>query len=168
VDSVPNCIQKDITDDISHYWLGAYAQSADPPEVFANIARCGVNVFMTCNDSPEAARAQLDLAVEHGLQALVVDPRFTPTDDPDCVATALAAAKEYADHPATFGFNVCDEPVRGDFERVGRVVVEMQAGWKAVEVYKLDGTTETRVASPFHVGLEPGDGRLFRFERTGE
>ena len=96
------------------------------PEVFANIARCGVNVFMTCDDSPEAVRAQLDLAVEHGLQALVGDSRFTPNDDPDCVANALAAAKEYADHPATYGFSVCDEPVRSDFERVGLVITALR------------------------------------------
>jgi hypothetical protein len=52
--------------------------------------------------------------------------------------------------------------------RRGRVVVEMQAGWQALEVYKLDGITETPVDASFHVGLEPGDGRLFRFERSVE
>jgi hypothetical protein len=62
------------------------------------------------------------VAIDHGLQALVGDPRFTPTDEPECEAQALAAAKEYADHPGTFGFSVCDEPVRSDFERVGRVI----------------------------------------------
>ncbi len=91
-------------------------------DVFSNIARCGINVFMTCADSPEAVLAQLDLAQEHGLQALVVDKRFTPSDDEDCVKNALDAAKEYAQHPATYGFTICDEPTRNDFERVGRVI----------------------------------------------
>ena len=52
--------------------------------------------------------------------------------------------------------------------RRGRVVVEMQNGWQAVEVYKLDGATETPLDPTFHVGLEPGDGRLFRFARHEE
>ncbi len=52
------------------------------PEVFATIAPSGVNVFMTCDDSPADVRAQLDLAATHGLQALVLDPRFTPNDEP--------------------------------------------------------------------------------------
>lgn len=96
------------------------------PDVFENIARCGINVFMTCYESTEAVKAQLDLAAEHGLQALVTDPRFTPTEDPDCEQKALEAAKEYVDHPATFGFNVCDEPARGAFEGVSRVITALR------------------------------------------
>lgn len=52
--------------------------------------------------------------------------------------------------------------------RQGRVKVELQAGWTAVEIDERDGVTETPLESSFHVGLEPGDGRLFRFERTAE
>ncbi len=92
------------------------------PEVYANIARGGVNVFMTCSDSVEDIKAQLDLAAEHGIQALIVDPRFRATDKPGWQEEALAAVKEYADHPGTFGFFVRDEPTRGEFEREGRML----------------------------------------------
>ena len=92
------------------------------PEVFANIASSGVNVFMTCSDSPEDITAQLDLAAEHGIQALVVDPRFKATDKPGWQDEALAAVREYADHPGTYGFFVRDEPGRGEFEREGRML----------------------------------------------
>jgi len=91
-------------------------------EVFANIERSGVNVFMTCSDSPQAIHAQLDMAAEHGIQALVVDPRFSPTDEPGWEDRARAAVEEYAEHPAVFGFFVMDEPVRGNFECVARMV----------------------------------------------
>jgi hypothetical protein len=46
----------------------------------------------------------------------------------------------------------------------GRVVITMQNGWKAFEVNKRKPSRETEVSQAFHVGLEPGDGRLFRFE----
>lgn len=46
--------------------------------------------------------------------------------------------------------------------RRGRVVVELQNGWSAVEISKHDGSSERPVASPFTVDLEPGDGRLYR------
>lgn len=92
------------------------------PEVYANIAGSGINVFMTCSDSQEDIRAQLDLAAEHGLQALIRDPRFKATDQPGWQDEALAAVREYGNHPATYGFYVRDEPVRGEFEREGRMV----------------------------------------------
>jgi hypothetical protein len=97
------------------------------PEVFANIARCGVNVFMTCADSPKDVLAQLDLAAEYGLQALVVDPRFSATDKPGWEDRARAAMDEYGDHPATFGFSLRDEPVRSEFEREARMMALVQA-----------------------------------------
>jgi hypothetical protein len=92
------------------------------PEVYANIAESGINVFMTCSDSQEDIRAQLDLAAKHGLQALIRDPRFKATDNPGWQDKALAAVREYGDHPATYGFYVRDEPVRDEFEREGRMV----------------------------------------------
>ena len=92
------------------------------PEVYADIAGSGINVFMTCSGSPEEIRAQLDLAADHGLQALIRDPRFKATDEPGWQDVALAAVRDYGDHPATYGFYVRDEPVRGEFEREGRMV----------------------------------------------
>lgn len=91
-------------------------------DVFANIRRSGVNVFMSCSDSPAAIREQLDLAAEHGLQALVVDPRFAPSDKAGWEEQARAAVREYEGHPACFGFYVRDEPGREHFESVGRMV----------------------------------------------
>jgi hypothetical protein len=46
----------------------------------------------------------------------------------------------------------------------GRVVIKLQNGWKAHEINKRDSRRETPVQESFHVGLEPGDGRLFRLE----
>ncbi len=92
------------------------------PEVYANIAGSGINVFMTCSDSPKDIKAQLDLADKHGLQALIRDPRFNATDKLGWQEEALAAVKDYGDHPATYGFYVRDEPVRGEFEREGQMV----------------------------------------------
>jgi len=50
--------------------------------------------------------------------------------------------------------------------RRGRVVVEVRQGWRALEVYKRDGRTETSQRPVFNVDLEPGDGRLFRLEKA--
>lgn len=97
------------------------------PEVFANIADCGVNVFMTCSDSQEDIKAQLDMAADHGIQALVLDPRFKATDEKGWEDNACAAVKEYADHPGTFGFFVRDEPVRDEFEKEGRMLSLLKA-----------------------------------------
>lgn len=96
------------------------------PEVFETIASCGVNVFMTCDDSPADVMAQLDLAQELGLRALVSDPRFTPKGTKEGLAQALQAAEEFADHPATFGFSVIDEPLRGQFEAVEAVITALR------------------------------------------
>ena len=105
------------------------------PEVFANIAGCGVNVFMTCSDSPEDIKAQLDLAADHGIRALVVDPRFNATDEPGWEEAARDAGREYADHPATYGFWVRDEPQRGEFEKEGRMLALLQDEWPAKVAY---------------------------------
>lgn len=105
------------------------------PEVFENIASCGVNVFMTCDDSPADAMAQLDLCQEHGLRALVSDLRFTPNGTPEGVALALQAAAEFADHPAIFGFNVIDEPVRSQFESVEMVITALRGKYPKKVAY---------------------------------
>lgn len=105
------------------------------PEVYANIAASGVNVFMTCSDSKEDIVAQLDLAAEHGIQALVVDPRFRATDKPGWEDATRSAAREYADHPATYGFWVRDEPLRGEFEKEGRMLTLLQDEWPEKVAY---------------------------------
>ena len=94
---------------------------------FANIQRSGVNVIMTCREPQAAIRQQLDLAAEHGLQAIVWDARFRASHAPDWRDKALAAVREYGQHPALFGFFVADEPRRERFESVTRMVALLRS-----------------------------------------
>ncbi|MHC4887479.1 MAG: hypothetical protein ACYTGH_20575 [Planctomycetota bacterium] len=110
------------------------------PEVFATIADCGINLFMTTGmdggpsdleEAKAAVRKQLDLAAEHGLKAIVCDRRFIPQvrpGDEGWKREADAGLADYVDHPAVAGFHVLDEPIvngkgdRPDVEDVGRMV----------------------------------------------
>src|SRR5688500_11247427 len=87
------------------------SESLTRPDVFANIWRAGINVFMTAgaqgadDGNVSLIRLQLDLAREAGLQALVCDRRFRPGAGE---SNLLAAIDEYVSHDAVFGFFVRD------------------------------------------------------------
>lgn len=95
------------------------------PEVFATIADAGINIFMTTTQ-PEAIAGQLDLAAEHGLKAMVCDPRFRPSLDPADLDAARRAADEYAGHAGVAGYYVWDEPTADRFEAVGAMVAALR------------------------------------------
>jgi len=92
------------------------------PDVLDRVRECGIGVFMTCRDSAQAIRRQLDLAADHGLKALICDPRVAPAWQAGWRERTEAALKEFAGHPAAFGFYVVDEPDRRDFEAVAQTV----------------------------------------------
>jgi len=77
---------------------------------------------MTCRESPDAIRRQLEMAADHGLQAMVCDTRFAPSGESDWREQASAAVEEYRELPAVFGFFVRDEPACQDLEQVGAMV----------------------------------------------
>jgi hypothetical protein len=55
--------------------------------------------------------------------------------------------------------------------RPGRVEIELEAGWRPVEILRENGAESAQLVPSFRVDLEPGDGRLFRLspeETTGE
>ena len=77
----------------------------------------------TTPEEVKKARELLDWCAEHGIDAILGDPRVSlhnygiykdhPADaklPPDYRETVRAAARDYADHPAVYGFNVIDEP----------------------------------------------------------
>lgn len=85
-------------------------------ETMAAIRGSGVNVFMTCRGPEAAILRQLDLAAEAGLQALVCDPRVSTRRVEGWQEDVRAAVAVYRDHPATFGFDVFDEPTFTEWE----------------------------------------------------
>ncbi len=95
-------------------------------EIFKSIKDCGINVFMTTGAGGGASgphgesgpiMAQLDLAAETGLKAIVCDRRFNPVKNPandGWKQDVDAAIAEYDNHPAVAAFYVFDEPIIGD------------------------------------------------------
>lgn len=106
-------------------WLNL-PEELSTARVFANIRQSGVNVFMTCAGEHNAILRQLDLAAEHGIGALVCDPRFVPSEAPAWQDETRAALREYGRHPGAFGFFIRDEPAVRDFANVARMVALLQ------------------------------------------
>jgi hypothetical protein len=75
------------------------------------IADAGFNViFPPCSGAMDTAgnRALLDLAHREGLKVLVSDARLSTL--PISSETAAAVARDYASHPALYGYFITDEP----------------------------------------------------------
>jgi hypothetical protein len=112
-----------------HYPIIGWAslsESLTRPDVFLNIARSGINVFMTAGaqgaeqDDPALIHHQLNLAREAGITALVCDRRVRQGSDE---RSLRAAIEEYAaDDDVVFGYYVRDEPRAHDFPAVAQTV----------------------------------------------
>ena len=105
------------------YWLG-------PPDRFltdkvvGEIAELNFTVMGNLR-TPTVARTRqvLDLAHKHGLKAIVSDGRIA-THLPDTEGwqgTVDAVIKDYADHPALYGYYLRDEPNRADFPHLAAI-----------------------------------------------
>ena len=105
------------------YWYG-------PPDAFLTDKVVGeiaeMNFTIMGNViTPNVARTRqvLDLAQKHGLKAIVCDGRIAPQmpETKGWKATVDAIVKDYADHPALYGYFVRDEPNRADFPLLAAV-----------------------------------------------
>jgi len=105
------------------YWLG-------PPDAFltdkmvGEIAELNFTVMGNLHTpSVERTRQVLDLAHKHGLKAIVCDRRII-TNLPETEGwegTIDAVVRDYADHPALYGYYLRDEPNRSDFPHLAAI-----------------------------------------------
>jgi len=91
-------------------------------ERYREIADAGIDVIVPANgawDSESNLKA-LDLAAEVGLRVIVTDLRILPWHEKDRVRIDQqridAVAADYRNHPALFGYVICDEPNARYFE----------------------------------------------------
>ena len=99
------------------YWAGPPHDRLDDHQV-AEIAELGFTVMGNVSTpSAERTREVLDLARKHGLKAIVCDARIRVTipDSPGWEAAVDAVVKDYAEHPALYGYYLKDEPNRAQF-----------------------------------------------------
>lgn len=103
---------------ISFWWPPPPAETNEAR--IRQIADAGFTVYMGGNgvDGPELNRQVLDLCEKAGLRAMVLDSRVHG-GKPEGVE---AVVKDYADHPALYGYLVKDEPNTSEFPALGRVV----------------------------------------------
>jgi hypothetical protein len=104
---------------ISH-WCGPTELTQ---ERFAEVAGANFTVAMLDEGSAEANVKALDLCKTNGIKGLVIDSRTQPksTRDKDFAENFDAVIKDYAGHPALWGYCVIDEPSAGSFNRIGGV-----------------------------------------------
>ncbi len=91
-------------------------------EKFAELAGANFTIAMIQSDSAENNLKALDLCKANGIKGLVVDPRIKLhgrrdnwTDDLDGVV------KDYASHPALWGYFIIDEPNADSFNNIAEI-----------------------------------------------
>lgn len=91
-------------------------------ESFAEVAEANFTVSMIGLGSAEKNLKALDLCAANGIKALICDPRTGPGPTRDTPTESLdAAIKDYAKHPALWGYHTLDEPHSRMFPRLGGV-----------------------------------------------
>ncbi len=101
-------------------------------ERYREIANAGIDVIVPgngCWDGPSNRKA-LDLAAKVGIRVIVTDLRILPWHiedrvriDSPVIETVVA---EYRDHPALFGYFICDEPNAGYFAELAVTARKLQ------------------------------------------
>jgi hypothetical protein len=101
------------------YWC---APPTDPAR-YREAAAGGFTVVPVPADTPEAGRQALDLCAENGMQGIVLDARIH-RDLPhqaDWEEMVAAVVRDYAAHPALFGYYLTDEPGLSHFDALAQL-----------------------------------------------
>jgi hypothetical protein len=110
------------------FWLG-------PPEKFTTIERYreikDANFTIAfpplTTPSPQLNHKILDLCEQVGLRAMIADERMPQSlAEKDARSQIEAIVKDYAQHPALYGYFIKDEPSAGDFEGLGQVAAYLR------------------------------------------
>jgi hypothetical protein len=90
------------------YWCAPPTDAAR----YREVATCGFTVVPIPADTPDLGRAGLDLCVENGLAAIVIDPRIHRglPQQAGWQQTVAAVVADYGGHPALYGYYLTDEP----------------------------------------------------------
>ena len=111
------------------YWCGPPA-SFLTPERFAEVKEANFTLaFPPCGSmTVQQNRQMLDYCQKVGLKALVMDGRMVHriSGNANAKRDLDAMIKDYADHPALFGYHIVDEPGAGAFEGLGEVVAYLK------------------------------------------
>jgi hypothetical protein len=111
------------------YWCGPPA-SFLTAERFAEVKEANFTLaFPTCGSmTVEQNRKMLDYCQSVGLKALIMDGRMVHTISGNANAKRDldAMIKDYADHPALFGYHIVDEPGAGAFEGLAEVIAYLK------------------------------------------
>lgn len=109
---------------LTSYWCGPPADT-DPNERYAEVAECNFNYCLPpCGAiSVEQNKAVLDACAKYGLKYIIGDGRIMAKnpDDPDFAANLDAVIADYANHPATGGYFITDEPNSSAFPKLAAI-----------------------------------------------
>lgn len=102
-------------------------EDAQTEERYAQFAAANFNVVMGGFGArtPTADTRQLDLCQKHGLKAIVYLPGYW-ADGRKVAAAKIKQADRFPDHPACWGYNLCDEPNSRLFPYLGRLVSHLR------------------------------------------
>lgn len=107
------------------YWCAPPTDAAR----YREVAACGFTVVPVPADTAEAGRAALELCAENDLSAIVLDPRIhrdLPKQE-GWQQVVAAVVRDYAAHPALFGYYLTDEPSLTHFDALAALVREFKA-----------------------------------------
>jgi hypothetical protein len=111
------------------YWCGPPA-SFLTSERFAEVKEANFTLaFPPCGSmTVEQNRKMLDYCQSVGLKALVMDGRmvYSISGNPNAKRDLDSMIKDYADHPALFGYHIVDEPGAGAFAGLAEVVAYLK------------------------------------------
>lgn len=111
-------------DFIISYWCGPPAES-DPFAKYAEVADCNFNYCLPpCSGVTVAQnKAILDACEKSGLKHIIGDGRIMAKDpgDPDFEKNLDAIIADYANHPATGGYFITDEPNSSAFPKLAAI-----------------------------------------------
>ena len=109
---------------IISYWCGPPANT-DPNVRYAEVAECNFNYCLPpCSGvTVEQNKAILDACAKNGLKYIIPDSRIMAKnpEDPDFARNLDAVIADYADHPATGGYFITDEPNSSAFPKLAAI-----------------------------------------------
>jgi hypothetical protein len=119
----------DLQDFVTSYWCNPPARF-HTLERYAEIRNANFTVAMGAGGAGltvEQNRQMLDYCRQLGMKAIVRDGRLPlAASSAEQQAAIDAVVKEYADHPALFGYYLVDEPGAGAFDGLGQVVARLR------------------------------------------
>jgi hypothetical protein len=115
------------------YWCGPRYDPELLDERYEDVVKAGVNVAAPSIDqslSREQNLAILDVCERKGIPYIVQDPRMQQAisaEEGEWEPIVDAMMADFGDHPALYGYYLCDEPHSQMFQRLGDIAARLRA-----------------------------------------